>query len=55
MQPGTLVLFQGRYSIHRVTEVRGSVERLLAVLSYDERPGQRMAPYTQKTFYGRAA
>lgn len=55
MRAGTLVLFQGRYSIHRVTEVQGPRERLLAVLSYDERPGQRMAAYTQKTFYGRAA
>jgi len=53
--PGTLVLFQGRYSIHQVTTVAGGSERLLAVLSYDERPQQRMSAYTQKTFYGRAA
>lgn len=53
MQPGTLVLFQGRHSIHRVTEVKGHRDRLLAVLSYDEDPGRRMPAYTQKTFYGR--
>jgi len=55
MRAGTLVLFQGRYSIHRVTRVEGDQDRLLAVLSYDERPDQRMPAYTQKTFYGRAA
>ena len=55
MQPGTLVLFQGRYSIHRVTPVKGSQDRLLAVLSYDEQPDQRMAAFTQQTFYGRTA
>jgi len=55
MHPGTLVMFQGRYSIHRVTEVEGNRDRLLAVLSYDERPQQRMSAFTQKTFYGRTA
>ncbi len=55
MQPGTLVLFQGRYSIHRVTQVHGHRDRLLAVLSYDEQPGQRMSEFTQRTFYGRSA
>lgn len=55
MHPGTLVLFQGRYSIHRVTRVHGNQDRLLAVLSYDEQPGQRMSEFTQRTFYGRSA
>ncbi len=55
IEPGTLVLFQGRHSIHRVTPVKGNRTRLLAILTYDEKPGQRMNEFTQKKFYGRAA
>ena len=53
--PGTLVLFQGRHSIHRVSPVIGTKTRLVAILTYDEKPGQRMNAFTQKKFYGRAA
>ncbi|MGH8247149.1 MAG: HalD/BesD family halogenase, partial [Gammaproteobacteria bacterium] len=35
MGPGALVLFRGRYSLHRVTPVEGTRPRLVAVLSYD--------------------
>lgn len=51
--PGDLVVFQGRYTLHRVTEVLGSLPRLVAVLSYDAAPGARLTPHTRKTFYGR--
>ncbi len=37
--PGDLQVFRGRYSLHRVTEVRGAEHRLTLVLSYAERPG----------------
>ena len=41
MAPGTFVLFKGRRSCHRVTPVSSSAPpRLIALLSYDERPGQ---------------
>ena len=41
MAPGTLVLFKGRRSCHRVTPVGSTARpRLIALLSYDERPGQ---------------
>lgn len=55
MGAGTLVLFQGRNSIHRVNPVKGNRTRMIAVLTYDEKPGQSMNEFTQKKFYGRAA
>ena len=50
---GDLVVFQGRYTLHRVTEVGGELPRLVAVLSYDTKPGTRLTPHTCKMFYGR--
>ncbi len=55
MDAGTLVLFQGRHSIHRVNPVKGNRTRMIAILTYDEKPGQSMNEFTQKKFYGRAA
>ena len=51
---GDLVVFQGRYTLHRVTEVTGDSPRLVAVLSYDVHPGKTLTPHTQRTFYGRS-
>jgi hypothetical protein len=51
---GDLVVFQGRYTMHRVTEVHGDAPRLIAVLSYDVEPGTALTPHTRKTFYGRS-
>lgn len=51
---GDLVVFQGRYTLHRVTEVSGDAPRLVAVLSYDVEPGTTLTPHTRKTFYGRS-
>ena len=40
MSAGTFVLFKGRRSCHRVTPVEAtSKQRLIALLSYDKRPG----------------
>lgn len=52
---GDLVVFQGRYTLHRVTEVEGTIPRLIAVLSYDVKPGTTLSAHTRSTFYGRAA
>ncbi len=49
-----LVVFQGRYTLHRVTKVHGTESRLIAVLSYDVKPGTTLTPHTRKTFYGRS-
>jgi len=54
MGPGALVLFRGRYSIHRVTPVEGPQPRLVAVLSYDTEPGVMLTDYNRRLFYGRA-
>jgi hypothetical protein len=37
LQPGTLSLFRGHYSLHRVTEVIGAKRRLQAILGYTTR------------------
>jgi hypothetical protein len=52
---GDLVVFQGRYTLHRVTEVCGIEPRLIAVLSYDVEAGTMLTPHTRKTFYGRSS
>jgi hypothetical protein len=39
LRPGDLQLFTGRFSLHRVTTVRGPTARHSAILAYCERPG----------------
>jgi hypothetical protein len=39
MAPGTLLLFEGRNSLHRVTRVSGPASRLVALLGYDTDQG----------------
>lgn len=51
--PGTLAMFRGHNSLHRVTPVRGPRPRMAAVLSYVREPGVTFTPYAQKLFYGR--
>ena len=34
-QPGDMVLFRGRHSLHRVTPVEGGTTRLMALMSFD--------------------
>ena len=53
MEPGTLVLFQGRYSIHRVTPIEGDVPRLVALLAYDTKPGTCSSELLRAFRYGR--
>jgi len=55
MGPGALILFRGRYSIHRVSPIEGNRPRLVAVLSYDTEPGVMLSEYNRKLFYGRVA
>lgn len=64
MNAGTFVLFNGRRSCHRVTPVEATTKpRLIALLSYDKRPGMvfsdanvrnAMSPSSQ-TYYGQPA
>ncbi len=55
MVPGTLVLFRGRNSIHRVTPTEGKTTRMLAVLAYNSKPGVSLSQSAMRTFYGRVA
>jgi len=52
---GSLMIFRGRHSLHRVTAVRGGRPRLVAVLSYDSRPGMHLSEHDRRLFFGRIA
>ena len=54
-EPGTLVLFRGRNSIHRVTPTIGNTTRYLVVLAYNSQPGISLSENARQTFYGRVA
>jgi hypothetical protein len=53
-QPGTLSIFAGSKSLHRVTRVHGSCSRLVAVLTFASVPGFKNSPAVQKLFWGRS-
>ena len=54
-KPGTLILFVGYRSMHRVTEVKGDVTRYVAVFCFKDQPDVCNSPEVQKLFYGRTA
>lgn len=51
--PGTLMMFCGHNSMHRVTPIHGKKVRFLAVLSYEGRPDVHLNEYTRMKFFGR--
>ena len=53
MNPGDLVLFRGRNSMHRVTPAMGDITRMLVVLAYNSKPGIALSESARLTFYGR--
>jgi hypothetical protein len=53
MAPGTLALFMGRNSIHRVTPIAGETLRLIALLGYDTKPGTMSSERLKLARYGR--
>jgi hypothetical protein len=53
MTPGTLMLFEGRRSIHRVTRVGGARPRYVALLAYDTKPGTDSSELLKRVRYGR--
>ncbi len=55
LEPGTLNIFKGRNTAHRVTSVRGDRDRIIAVFSYYEHPGVRFSDDERVGFYGRAS
>ncbi len=52
---GTLNIFKGKNTAHRVTPVAGARERIIAVFSYYERPGVLFSEAERIRFYGRAS
>jgi hypothetical protein len=51
---GTLLIFGGRQTIHRVAPVQGQRPRLVPVLCYSEQPGMTNSKSVRKLFWGRA-
>jgi len=50
--PASLVIFRGNRSVHRVTEVKGERMRLMAVMSYEDRPGVVGRPEVNASVFG---
>ena len=55
MTPGTLLIFAGRHSLHRVSPIAGPTERLVALFGYDTASGTKSTPHLQRNRYGRVA
>ena len=55
LQPGTLNVFKGKNTAHRVTPVEGDRPRIVAVFSYYETPGFAFSDAERLGFYGRTA
>lgn len=55
LNPGTLVLFRGRDSMHRVSKVMGDTVRILVVFAYNEEPGIRLDKERMMKHFGRVA
>ncbi len=55
LKAGTLNVFKGKNTLHKVTKCKGPQDRFIAVFSYYERPGVRFTKEEQVGFYGRAA
>jgi hypothetical protein len=53
LSAGTLNVFKGRNTAHKVSTVRGLRERMIAVFSYYEKPGVVFTREEQIGFYGR--
>lgn len=55
VEAGTLMLFRGKYAIHRVTPVVGKRQRVIAIFSYDRQPGMMFSERTRLQAVGRTA
>ena len=55
LSAGTLNVFRGKNTAHKVGTVRGPHDRMIAVFSYFDRPGVVFSREDQLGFYGRAA
>jgi len=55
LDAGTLNVFRGKNTIHRVTPVEGERKRIIAVFSYYEQAGVQFSNEERIGFYGRAS
>jgi len=55
VDPGTLNVFRGKNTLHRVTPVQGSRDRIIAVFSYYQYQGARFTDEENLGFFGRKA
>jgi hypothetical protein len=53
MRPGTLLIFEGRHSLHRVSPIVGPRSRHVGLLAYDTTPGTVGSEVLRKARYGR--
>jgi len=53
LKPGDLQLFKGRYSLHRVSPLKGKLNRYVAIFSYVEEAGMVGSPERTKQLYGK--
>jgi hypothetical protein len=53
LKPGTLNVFRGKNTLHRVSPVKGSRQRVITVFSYYENPGVEFSVEEKLGFYGR--
>jgi hypothetical protein len=53
MTPGTLLVFEGRYSLHRVSPISGPTLRHVGLLAYDTKPGTVGSELVRQDRYGR--
>lgn len=51
---GDLSIFGGRTALHRVTKVEGDTTRLVAVLTFNTKPGVTNSEAVRRLFWGRA-
>jgi hypothetical protein len=55
MTPGTLLIFAGRNSMHRVSPIEGATPRLVGLFGYDTQPGTMSSELLKAVRYGRVA
>jgi hypothetical protein len=53
MTPGTLLVFGGRASMHRVSPIHGRTPRLVGLFGYDAKPGTMSSDLLKEVRYGR--
>jgi hypothetical protein len=53
LEVGSLFLFKGKNTLHRVTEIIGSRDRVVTILSFNQKPGHLLSKGSRLAMYGR--